>query len=364
MTQSKSLARFIFLLFLWTNTADLAAQKETPRVITYYRGSPNDIEKIPLSVVSHVIFSVLHLKGNKIAPDNANDSLALQRIVDLKKKKPSLRVSVAFGGWGGCASCSELFSSDSGRTEFALSVLSLSRSFGFDGLDIDWEYPAISGYEGHSYKAEDKANFTKLVMTLRQTLGEGFIISFAAGAHERYLENSVEWKEMMQVADYVNLMTYDFVGGSAITGHHTNLYSTSKQVRSADYAVNYLLKQGVPREKINMGAAFYGKLFENVENKDRGLYQPGNFSAFVAYHRWVSEMTPDNGYVRYWDAEARAPYMYNAEKKMFMTYDDEESIQRKAEYVLSQRLGGIMIWQIRFDVPKKSLTRIITKTFR
>ena len=144
----------------------------------------------------------------------------------------------------------------------------------------------------------------------------------------------------------------------------TNLYSTSKQVRSADYAVNYLLKQGVPREKINMGAAFYGKLFENVENKDRGLYQPGKFSAFVGYRRWITEMTPANGYVRYWDAEAKAPYMYNVGKKLFMTYDNEESIQRKAEYILLQRLGGIMIWQITFDVPKKSLTRIITKAFR
>ena len=178
MSASKFFARFAFLFFLWPTTAELAAQIATPRVITYYSGGPNDIDRIPLSVVSHVIFSVLHLEGNRIALDDANDSLALQRIVELKKKKPSLRVSVAFGGWGGCATCSELFSSDGGRIEFSESVLNLSRSMGFDGLDIDWEYPAISGYEGHSYKAEDKANFTKLVMKLRQTLGEGFIISF------------------------------------------------------------------------------------------------------------------------------------------------------------------------------------------
>jgi chitinase len=76
------------------------------------------------------------------------------------------------GGWSGCAPCSDVFSTAAGRTAFAASVKELLLYFKADGIDLDWEYPAIEGYPGHTYRKEDKENFTSLVQALRATLGK------------------------------------------------------------------------------------------------------------------------------------------------------------------------------------------------
>jgi chitinase len=102
--------------------------------------------------------------------------------------------------------------------------------FKADGIDLDWEYPAISGFPGHRFVPEDKPNFTKLVMELRKAIGHKNEICFAAGGFTQFLEESIDWKKVMPVIDRVNLMTYDLINGfSTVTGHHTPLFSTPQQ---------------------------------------------------------------------------------------------------------------------------------------
>src|SRR5690606_10326806 len=134
------------------------------------------------------------------------------------------KVILSLGGWGGCPSCSEVFATAKGRKEFSESVLALNRSFKTDGMDLDWEYPTIEGYPGHRFVPEDKDNFTALVQQLRQTLGEKYEISFAAGGLHKFLDESVDWKAVMPLVDKVNIMSYDLINGySTTTGHHTAL---------------------------------------------------------------------------------------------------------------------------------------------
>ncbi len=121
------------------------------------------------------------------------------------------------------------------------------QKYNADGIDLDWEYPAIEGYPGHPYKPEDKSNFTELVKALRDELGPKMEISFAAGGFTKFLRESVEWDKVMPLLNRVNLMTYDLINGySPVTGHHTGLYSTDTQTESTDHAVNYLDSIGVP----------------------------------------------------------------------------------------------------------------------
>ena len=141
--------------------------------------------------------------------------------------------------------CSDVFSSAEGRKEFSQSVLDLNKLYGTDGIDLDWEYPAVEGYPDHAFKPADRPNFTALVRELRNTLGNKYEITFAAGGFQQFLDDAVEWKEVMSVVDRVNLMTYDLVNGNSIvTGHHTGLYSSPEQHESTDNAVQYLIKLG------------------------------------------------------------------------------------------------------------------------
>ena len=57
----------------------------------------------------------------------------------------------------------------------------------------------------------------------------------------------------------------------------------------------------------------------------------------------------------FWDDFAQAPYAYDAENQLFLTYDNERSIALKTKYAKKENLGGIMLWQLMNDKPKNGL---------
>ena len=334
-------------------------------VIAYYTGNGTDIEKYPVEKLTHIIFSFLHLKENKLSFDKSADKLALKRLTGLKKKYKSLKILLSLGGWGGCETCSEVFGSKKGRTEFTESVKGILDSFNADGIDLDWEYPAIEGYPGHPYSIADKQNFTMLVKKLREVLGDKYVISFAAGGFTKYIKNSIEWKKVMPSVDMVNVMTYDLVNGySTVTGHHTPLFSNKKQRESVDNAVRMLDSIGVDKNKIVIGAAFYARVWENVPDVNNGLYQSGKFKTAVNYKDFEKMFPAAEGFKYYWDKTSQAPYIYNPEAKLFATFDNPESIKLKTQYALKKNLGGIMFWELTLDKYKNGLSDVIYKTLR
>lgn len=355
------MARLLLLLFcLQIFSITGSAQ---PAIIAYYAGPSNRLDSFEVEKLTHMIFSFCHLKGNRLNVDNARDTVTIQKMVGLKKRNPQLKVLLSLGGWGGCKMCSEVFSTAQGRDEFSASVKELTDYFKTDGLDLDWEYPAIAGYPGHRFVPEDKPNFTALVVSLRKALGKKHEISFAAGGFTTFLKESVEWDKVMPVVDYVNLMTYDLVHGySTTTGHHTGLYSTPQLVESTDHAVRMLDSIGVPRNKMVIGAAFYARIFENVANVNNGLYQSTKFRNGVPHKNFERVFVRDSGFVYHWDPVAQAPYIYNEQKKWFVTYDDTTSMRLKTEYTIQKKLKGIMFWQLNDDKYRDGLLDVIYRT--
>ena len=325
-------------------------------------GREADVDSVAEDKLTHIIFSFLHLKGNVLQVDKPEDASTITSLVALKKKNPALKILLSLGGWGGCETCADVFSTSKGRKDFAQSVLQLNQFFKTDGIDLDWEYPAIEGYPGHKFGSSDKQNFTALILELRQTLGTEYEISFAAGGFRKFLDEAVEWKKIIDAVDRVNLMTYDFVNGfSKVTGHHTPLYSNPDQKESTDNAVKYLIKMGIPAGKLVIGAAFYGRMWENVPEAKNGLYQPGTFKAAINYNEFDSALSVANGWKHFWDNTSKAPYAYNAGKKLFITYDDPKSMEAKVKYATDAKLNGIMFWEINNDKARGGLLDAIDK---
>lgn len=342
----------IILIVASSSTSRVWSQppKKSFRVIAYYASNASNIDSFAVDQLTHIIYSFCHLKGNRLEVDNQSDSLTIQKLVSLKRKHPRLKILLSLGGWGGCKTCSDVFDTDKGRMEFATSVKKLANYFKTDGIDLDWEYPAIEGHPGHPFKPEDKDNFTALVKTLRASLGKKQEISFAAGGFPKFLEQSIDWANVMPVVDYVNLMNYDMVhGNTPHTGHHTPLYSTNKQKESVHACVTYLESIGVPRHKMVIGAAFYGRSWGQVENVNNGLYQPGVFKNFLSHNTFDKLVNKANGFSFYYDDKAQASYAYNQEQKVFVTFDDAPSIRKKTQYALDKGLGGIMFWELSID---------------
>jgi chitinase len=341
------------------------AHSQNKAVIAYYSGSVEAIDSFNATNFTHIIYCFGHLKDNKLVLRGAKDTLLIQKMIAMKQKNKKLKVLLSLGGWGGCAPCSEAFNSSEGRTTFANSVKLLTDYFGSDGIDLDWEYPSIEGFPGHKFMAEDKENFTSLVKKLRSVLGNKSTVTFAAGGFQGFLDNAVDWDAVMPVVDYVNLMTYDLVSGfSTVTGHHTALYSTPSQKESTDNCVQSLLSKGVPAKKMIIGAAFYARTWEGVSPTKNGVYQSGKFKHFIGYNQFPERISEKSGYTMYWDSTAHAPYAYNAKEKSYATFDNKQSMEEKTKYVLKNKLGGIMFWQLGHDTSKDGLLDVINNVLQ
>jgi chitinase len=331
-------------------------------VIAYFSGNAEQAKKINVGQLTQIIYSFCHLKGNQLTVDSKASERTIETLVTLKKKKPGLKIVLSLGGWGGCETCSPVFSTEQGRNEFATSVRKLSEKYHTDGIDLDWEYPAIEGYPQHAFVPEDREHFTQLIQALRKELGNREI-SFAAGGFKKFLDESIDWAAVMPLVNRVNLMTYDLVNGySTTTGHHTPLYSATGQPESIDFCVKYLEKLGVPKNKLVIGAAFYARVWENVKDENHGLFQNGKFKQSVDYRNFSNELSEKQGFTYYWDATCQAPYRYNAAKQLFATFDDPKSIQLKTEYVLKEGLQGIMFWELTLDADHHGLLSEIEDT--
>ncbi|MFN8250881.1 MAG: glycosyl hydrolase family 18 protein [Ferruginibacter sp.] len=340
-----------------------AQQPPNTCVTAYYAGPAARLDSFATEQLTHLIFSFGHLQGNRLHIASGADTACIQKMVSFKTKNQQLKVILSLGGWGGCYSCSSIFNSADDRKEFALSVKELSEYFKTDGIDIDWEYPAIAGHPGHPYASADRKSFTLLLKQLRKTLGKKQEISFAAGGFNSFIDSSVQWKKAMHFADKVYLMSYDLVHGfSTASGHHTPLYSTPQQEASAENAISRILAKKVPAKKIVMGAAFYARMFLVDDTLQRGLYRPGRFYRGISYAHLYDSISIQKGFVPYWDDSAQAPYAFNAERKILVTYDDSISVSRKTQYALQHKLGGIMFWQLADDAYSNGLLQVITGT--
>ena len=263
----------------------------------------------------------------------------------IRALNPKLRFVLSVGGWtaGGFSLMSR---TEAGRRAFADSCLRAVEQYGLDGIDIDWEYPC-DGSAGIDFDPSDKQNYTLLLQALRDALGERRIVSIAAGAGHYFIEGT-EMDRVAAICDYVQIMTYDIRSGfHRETGHHTNLFTSpgDRLNGSVKSSVDDFHAAGVPREKIVIGAAFYARRWDGVPNVNHGLFQTAETLGQYGegYTGLTERFINRNGFVRYWDDDAKAPYLFNGSS--FISYDDPESIRLKCEYLKAEGLKGIMYWE-------------------
>lgn len=362
-----------------TDTTDTEPANDDLAIMAYYvandRFPPGDL---PLDKLTHIIYSFSNIVDGKMAFTSPGHDSLMRVLVAQREKHPDLKVMIACGGWG-ADGFSDAASTPGTRDTFIRSTIEFLKRYDLDGLDMDWEYPAIPA-AGTRARPEDKQNFTLLMKGLREamdTLDRSQTLTFASAGWERYYYN-IETVEVMKYADYMNIMTYDQVGGrSPVTGHHTPLglieesdleglpildtvakrreerpeaeYDWSP--RSAQRIVNYVKGLGVDPKQLVIGGAFYGRAWKGVPSANNGLYQPneGVHTGWLDYGAIRKEYEDKNGFTRYWDSIALAPYLFNPADSIFISYDDPESVALKTDYVQEEGLGGIMFWQLSND---------------
>jgi chitinase len=290
----------------------------------------------------------------------------------LKKVNPDLQILASVGGWSWSGGFSDAAFSEESRLKFALSCARLVQQYQLDGIDLDWEYPNQTG-AGNIFRPEDVHNFTLMLKVVRNELdkaalaegkGKHYLLTIATGADETYVKNT-ELGELQQYLDFINIMTYDFYNGlHKVTGHHSNYLPSAFPARDMNSVVNAVdlhLKAGVPAEKLNLGIPLYGRKWEGVKSVDgKVLFQEAETVGMGIDYIDFAENINQNGFTRFWDETAKAPYLWNPESKVFISYEDEESILCKMEYLKSKGLGGVMFWEYCAD-RKNELQQAISK---
>jgi len=334
----------------------------------------NDISAKDAGKIDTLIFAFAGLGNGEVLLGPAG-AQSLRRLIGLKAANPQLKVVVSVGGWS-VGGFSEAASTAAGRQRFATSAAQLLAANNADGLDVDWEYPGHSE-SGIKSSPQDRKNFTLLLQTLRTTLDQvgdahahrgpdHYTLSIAAA--DNVFVSDIDIAAIEPSLDWFNLMTYDFVNSmTPTTGHHSGLHASPlapADARSTDRAVQQFLAAGVPPHKLLIGAAFYGREFADVQPAHDGLYQA--YGHYQGEHPWPqlkTDLINRNGFVRYWDTVAQAPYLWNATTHRFISYDDPQSIAAKANYVKSNHLGGIMYWEQSED-PQGELLDAVWQSLR
>jgi len=374
-------------------------------------GQNYTVHKIPWGKVTHINYAFADIgTDNKIKI--MDEEAAIQRVypgqdpslpylghfnllTTYKQQYPDTKTLISVGGWAASGRFYTMLDTQSQRNTFADSCVAFIRQYGFDGVDIDFEYPSSTPLCGNPLdfgvaeprRAVIYANYVDMMRILREKLdaasaadGKQYLLTIAAPASS-WILGGMQLGEYAQYLDFVNMMTYDFHGAwNGHVGPQAGLYPDPRDtetaglvmpVLNAEWAYHYF--RGVlPPEKINIGIPYYTRGWKNVTKGSLpgGLWGTAPSSGAGAdgidgiwndpppelpgganplYH--IKNLLADKslGYEYFWDNVSKTPYVWNEAKKTFLTFEDEYSMAEKCQFIIDRGIGGYLTWELSGD---------------
>ena len=317
-----------------------------PIVLGYYAGgNPNlSPDKINYRLFTHLTHAFARVGKDG---DFAFPALAASHELCERAHAGGTKVILAIGGADSGASLSRGTATDEGGKRVLDQLVSHVKAAGYDGLDIDWEFPENPAHA-------DQMN--QLVKQLRSRLPQA-ILTMAVPA----LDWNGKWYQisaLLPYLDFVNVMTYDFHGPwTKHAGHNAGLrYSDAdghgecRTVTTEDGIAYWQKQKNWPKGKILLGIPLYGRGFQA---SGLGQVASGSYARSEITYREIPALRKA-GWVRHWDDKAQVPFLQNPTKTEIVSYDDAESTHKKGEYARQQGLGGIFFWEISQDFDGKT----------
>nr|XP_049706278.1 probable chitinase 2 isoform X5 [Helicoverpa armigera]XP_049706280.1 probable chitinase 2 isoform X7 [Helicoverpa armigera] len=325
-----------------------------------------DVTDINPNLCTHLIYAFVGIdsEGNIISldpyldlPDDyGRDNFG--KFNALKQQNPSLKTLVAVGGWNeGSAKYSVMAASSTLRQNFIDSALKMITTHGFDGLDIDWEYP---NRRDTVHGKADIENFTTLLKEIREVFDKkGLLLTAAVSSVRASASQSYNVKAISEYLDIVNVMAYDMHGvWDSVTGHNAPLHkgegdknAVAEDLNTVDQALYYWISEGCPPEKIAVGIPFYGRTFTLTNAHETGVRAPASGAGIgqdgcVGYNEFCNILQTEE-WTQSFDSLAKVPYAFKDTN--WVSYDDINSITAKVEFAKSLGITKIMIWSIETD---------------
>ncbi len=327
------------------------------RLVGYYAGWEHDAlapGALPSGVLTHVnyAFAIVTADSRCVLADPATERPVIAAL-QAWKERAGARTLLAVGGWEASRHFSEAASTDDGRTRLAESCLALARGLGFDGIDLDWEYPSGGKWPG---RLADPRNHLALLTTMRAQLQAGELLTVAMPASPASLQTFAV-AGIAEVVDWINVMAYDLAGPwDERTGHNAPLASAGGPF-GASPAIAFYEQAGVPPAKLVLGVPFYGHAYAGVADVDgpgagMGVTftgTPRRAPSGSLTYRAVAPLVDTGGRQRHWDPVAQVPWLVDVAAREVISYDDPESMRAKVAFARAEGLGGLMIWELSGD---------------
>ncbi|KAG0146201.1 hypothetical protein CROQUDRAFT_44730 [Cronartium quercuum f. sp. fusiforme G11] len=395
------------------------ASRMEPVVSSYYPGYAANLlppEAIPWKQFNHMDYFVAVPQDTPDLPLVLDDEENMKAVVAAAKKN-NVSISISIGGWTG----SRFFSTNTGnahnRTVFVNTIAEFVKKNGFQGVDIDWEYPNRQGMGCNVIKQADSANLLAFLERLRMKLGPSARLSAAVPVQGFDGPDGQPLKDHSafgKVLDYITIMAYDIYGPgwAKYSGPNAPLYDTCSDPAnkfSAQRAIDTWVRTGFPASKIILGVPSYGYGYTTLSPKLKQTRFAGSGLGSSLYYQEVSPTVPPggvtsgasdpagtdacgnptgnggnwlfrelietqklskntrkglNGYTRYYDACSRTPFLFHSESKNLISYDDPLSLAKKATLAKVHGLAGVNVFDTTGDTKDSILLKSINSVLR
>ena len=303
---------------------------------------PYSADQIPFKELTHINHAGVSFdaSGNLIVPSGF-----LEKALLTKAHNNGVKVMLLIGG-----DFTGLETTAGGLNALVANLFVFIKEYGYDGVDIDWEYPA---------SPQDAAFFHSLMLGLRAALpSPTYIIS----ADVAPWGGDYDFPDTKYLVDYYNIMTYDCAGpwtdsaqlNSAIFPDPNNPEPYDCEPGgSVKEAIDIYVQLQVPPAQLNIGTPFYGYVYHKVNalwgscpNEDcSNSVDSQNYGTF--FKQRINAM----GWRTYYDPFSLVPYMLRADgSNGYITYDDAASTFYRVSYTdWGRGLGGTFIWELDAD---------------
>lgn len=343
---------------------------ENESVVSCYYNAPSlsgEKQLMPFNInphlCTHINIAFANITNKEIFIDESLNN-TLFEILRLKQQNPKLKILLSVGGAGNNNGFSDMVVDHASRKIFIRSIKRVLRSYSLDGIDLDWEFPALHNNRDKRGRRE-KQHFSQLLREIRMEFyreKRNYILTIAAAAPETIVNVSYDVDQINMYVDYVNIMTYDFhyyTKYTPFTGLNSPLYPRPAEslylaTLNINYTINMYISKGLDRNKIVVGIPTYGHTFTlvNVNNPSVGSPASGIGSlgglGFVDYPDVCMFLRDNKNVVEVnYEQAARVPYLHLG--KEWVSYDNMQSVKEKAVYIKSRGLRGAMIYSLNAD---------------
>ncbi|KAL1434591.1 hypothetical protein MTO96_011678 [Rhipicephalus appendiculatus] len=328
--------------------------------VSYYRWDKDKLkpDDLDTSLCTHLILGFTEVEDSILSKGSTDGDSSYQAVANLKANNPSLKVMLSVGGGGKSRCFHDMVSDPSNTDRFVACVVETLRRNNLDGIDVDWEFPMDI--------RNGKAHFSRLLQKLRaafddEAVASGrqrLILSAAVAAQSVIVNSSYNVQEIERYVDFINLMTYDlhlFKWYYPFSGHNSPLHGRRKELGyfatlNISSSAKFWISKGMPKSKIVVGVPTYGLVWRLGHHKWHGVScltvgKAAEGGGYITYPE-VCQVIAEGG-KRIFDKQSKVPYVVN--KKHWISYDDIDSVEHKAKWILSEGYGGIMTFSLNCD---------------